>query len=529
MNYDRLKLAVSLITLFHEINAKKPPNILFIIADDLGWADVGFHGAKDVKTPVIDNLAHSGVILNNYYVQPICTPTRAQIMTGRYAGRMGLNHHVIFSAQPNGIPLDEVLLPEYLKKHADYRTHLIGKWHLGMFSYKHLPTRRGFDSFFGYTMGEEDYFTKETMAACPHDDAEEPDKNKDWHYSHWTGMDFLKDEQPYKEANGTYSTEIYTERVKTVLKEHKHKHKNKPLFMMVAPQNVHFPQEVPDRFVDPGIKDPKRRIHSAMVSALDEFVGNLTNAFKTQNMLKDTLIVFTTDNGGQTIYGSKNTPLRGKKDTLYQGGIRGTAFINGKMVENPGTFSDYQMQTTDWLPTLIQKYVGVAKFEPVNDLDGISVDVNEKGKKWSREILVNIDRKWPSFKWVPHADKVKPVLIPYPNRFFNTTHGNAAILHGQWKLITGDPGWDGWSDEVIDDKLRFEPEIFERPSVRLYDLESDPEERENLALNKPDLVNFLLERLHNFNSTIIKSPYYPACDPACDPALRGDHWLPWKP
>lgn len=147
---------------------------------------------------------------------------------------------------------------------------------------------------------------------------------------------------------------------------------------------------------------------------------------------------------------------------------------------------------------------------------------------------------------MPHADKVKPVLIPYPNRYFNTTHGNAAILHGQWKLITGDPGWEGWSDDdevlgdevlvdgvwgdrVLDDKVRFEPEIYERPSVRLYDLETDPEERENLAFEKPEMVDFLLERLHSFNSTIIKSPYYPACDRACDPALRDDHWLPWKP
>merc|ERR1711970_1131066 len=161
-----------------------------------------------------------------------------------------------------------------------------------------------------------------------------------------------------------------------------------------------------------------------MVSALDEFIGNVTNAFKTENMLDETLIVFTTDNGGQTIYGSRNTPLRGRKDTLYQGGIRGTAFMSGKVLKtnNKGFIADHQMQTTDWRPTLLKNYVGVDEFKPINELDGIPVDVNEKGKKWSREILVNIDRKWPSFKWWHEIYPKKPILKNYPNRFFNTTH-----------------------------------------------------------------------------------------------------------
>ena len=342
------------------------PNILFIIADDLGWNDVGFHGANDVDTPTIDRLAREGVILNNYYVQPICTPTRAQIMTGRYAGRYGLNHHVIFPPQPNGLDLKEKLLSEYLKAQG-YETHLVGKWHLGFYTANHLPTRRGFDSFFGYLNGQQDYYTKEVCTNCPKNDGRDlPEFN-------FTscGTDFLFNEEPYPQARGVYSSDLYAKRVDDIVKQHD---PSNPLFLLLASQQVHFPNQVPDELINHNITDPKRRVHSAMVSALDDLIAKVVTSFESKGLLDDTIIIFTTDNGGQTLFGSSNFPLRGRKDSLYQGGIRGTAFVNHpKFTDNErGTVSNVQMQSTDWMNTILVNYLGVSK---VDGTDGEAVNV----------------------------------------------------------------------------------------------------------------------------------------------------------
>ncbi|CAL4134497.1 unnamed protein product, partial [Meganyctiphanes norvegica] len=170
-------------------NNHSKPNIIIIVADDLGWNDVGFHGSTQIPTPNIDALAYSGVILNNYYVQPICTPSRSALMTGKHPVHTGLNHGVIFGPQAYGIPLGINLLPQYLLDQG-YSTRHVGKWHLGMAIKELTPIYRGFLSHFGYWTGHQDYYDHEAQ--------EGPG---------WWGYDMRRNMSVARDAYGTYRIE----------------------------------------------------------------------------------------------------------------------------------------------------------------------------------------------------------------------------------------------------------------------------------------------------------------------------------
>ena len=153
-----IRLAILFAALAAPTLANAKPNIVFFVADDLGYADVGFNGGKDIKTPNLDKLAAAGAKLEAFYVQPVCTPTRAALMTGRYPMRHGLQVGVVRPWAQYGLPLEERTLPQALKE-AGYKTAIVGKWHLGHFQPEYLPTRRGFDHQYGHYNGALDYFT----------------------------------------------------------------------------------------------------------------------------------------------------------------------------------------------------------------------------------------------------------------------------------------------------------------------------------------------------------------------------------
>ncbi|ETO14145.1 hypothetical protein RFI_23221 [Reticulomyxa filosa] len=209
------------------LGAPEQLNILFILTDDIGWSDIGFHRSTVIETPHLDELARTGLTLNNYYVQPVCTPTRSAFLSGKYPIRQGLQHHVILPGAPYGLDLKEYLLTEYLKKDAPtpYETHLIGKWHLGYFDIRYTPTYRYFDSFYGFYMDMQDYYTHERH-----------------HY--YKGIDFRNGTLPVTSFKKQYSTFVYGNATKRLLRSYARKSQQNPFFIFLAYQAVHMPNQV---------------------------------------------------------------------------------------------------------------------------------------------------------------------------------------------------------------------------------------------------------------------------------------------
>jgi len=317
----------------------RPPNIVFIISDDQGWKDVGFHGS-DIRTPNIDALAATGARLEQFYAQPMCSPTRAALMTGRYPFRYGLQI-AIPSAHEYGLPADERLLPQALKE-AGYQTVLIGKWHLGHADRKYWPTNRGFDHHYGPLLGEIDYFTHEQHGV----------------------LDWFRDGEPVKEPG--YSTTLLGDAAVKLIEGHD---PETPLFLDLAFNAPHAPFQAPaadlDRYKD--IPDAARRAYAAQVTAMDEEIGRVVKALDDKGMRDDTLIFFQSDNGGtrNPMFSGEvdvsslkslppdNGPYREGKGTVYEGGTRVVAVANWRGHIKPGTVVDEMIHEVDLYPTLI--------------------------------------------------------------------------------------------------------------------------------------------------------------------------------
>jgi arylsulfatase A-like enzyme len=324
------------------------PHIVMIVADDLGYGDLGYTGNSEIPTPRIDEIAASGRVLQNYYVQPTCSPTRASIHTGRYCMRYGMD--MATAAGPHGVPLNETFLPEVLKKEG-YHTHAVGKWHLGGHAWEFTPAFRGYMSYLGFYNGGESYFDHAIPWFPKRAD-------HDYDFSRQTGERCGEGCSTVElSANNHYSTHILTAEAERLIDAHD---PSEPFFLYLAYQAVHGPDQAPLMYVEPfaAVKDEKRRVYSGMLTALDEGIGNVTKALKAKAMWENTFLIFTADNGGPTdmcmTQGSTNTPLRGGKCSVYEGGTRGTAFIGGGAVAASvlGQPFPHLMHAVDWLPTL---------------------------------------------------------------------------------------------------------------------------------------------------------------------------------
>ncbi|KAK3588141.1 hypothetical protein CHS0354_012199 [Potamilus streckersoni] len=466
------------------------PNIVFIVADDLGWNDVGFHN-PDMLTPNIDKLASGGVILNQSYVEPLCTPSRHAFMTGIYPYKSGMQHMVIYPEQPYCSPLNLTFLPQKLKK-LGYDTHMIGKWHLGMCKWECTPTYRGFDTFYGYYQAQEDYYNKTVLG----------------------GLDF-RDGKEVVRDDKTYSPITYAKRADWLISQH---NKSRPMFLYLPFQSVHEPIQVPKKYEDlyPNIKTDGRRKYSGMVSALDEAIGNVTDSLKRNGMFDNTFIIFTADNGGWPTYYGNNYPLRGGKTTVYEGGTRASAFIYGAGLTKAGYTYNGLIHAVDWNPTL----VAVAGGQPDEDIDGINL--------WE-EIRSGSASKRTEF--VYHIDEI-----------FTPFEGHEAIRVGDYKLIQGYPGpYPGWykPDEVTGDQgvektdyrhasyLRFyrSANASIELGAELFNLKDDPYEHNNLARDQPELVKKMEGILQEYKKHLVPAMHPPE-DKKGNPKNFGGVWTP---
>lgn len=352
------------------------PHIVYIVADDLGWKDVGYHGS-DIRTPNIDRLAREGARLEQFYVQPMCTPTRAALLTGRYPFRYGLQTLVIPTQSKYGMTTDEWLLPQALKA-AGYRTVMVGKWHLGHADRKFWPRQRGFDYHYGSMVGEVDYFT----------------------HSSGSVRDWFRNDKPVKEEG--YVTRLWGQDAVAQIMAQDPK---TPLFLYLAFTAPHAPYQAPKEYLDryQNIEDPTRRAYAAMVTAMDDEIGRVVAALEKKKMRENTLIVFMSDNGGNRTamfsgdvdvsklkLPADNGPYRGGKGMLYEGGTRVTALAYWPGRIKPGEVKEI-IHVVDMFPTLAALAGASARKE--KPLDGINVwSTLSEGKPSPRtEVVYNIE------------------------------------------------------------------------------------------------------------------------------------------
>ena len=380
------------------------PDIVIILADDLGNADLGYRGS-DIKTPNIDKLANEGVPADVIYGMPVCTPARAELMTGRYAMRYGLQTLVIFSIHSYGLPTDERTLPQALKD-VGYQTAVVGKWHLGHANRKFWPQNRGFDHFYRNLVGEVDYFTKERGGI----------------------IDWQRDGK-FLNEDGYFTTLIGNEAV-DIIETH---NTSKPLFLYVASLAPHAPYQAPKEDIDayknaPG--DEHRHTYAAMITDLDTQVGRIVAALKQKNMLDNTLIIFSSDNGGATsalfVTGARspeergesggvelgaktpasNGDLRGGKGSLHEGGVRVPTIFYWPAKLKPRIVNE-PLDMVDVMPTVLA--LAEAKGSPDHPFDGKNIwpTLAEGQASPHEDILINVE----AFRGAVRKDNWKLIRI----------------------------------------------------------------------------------------------------------------------
>jgi arylsulfatase B/arylsulfatase I/J len=483
------------------------PHIVFVLADDYGFADVSYHTkmygntSNVIDTPVLDELAKSGVRLENYYVQAVCSPTRAALMTGRYAIHQGV-HIPFVDSSPNALALDEVLLPQKLQE-AGYSTAMVGKWHLGFKSWAYTPQERGFDYFYGFYAGSQDYWNHESLCWAGHfQNGCFQDTN---HGEPVTGLDLHRNRETVRNETNHYSSDLFTVEAIRVLRGHAVTEFDKPLFLYLSLQSVHVgnapvpshPEyaldQAPDRFIKQyaWVDNEPRRNLSAMVSAMDEAVGNLTTALRDTGLWDNTLLIFSTDNGGPLNEKASNYPLQGGKASLWEGGVRGVGFVNGGatarvgLSENVrGTVNRNLMHVTDWFPTLCE--VAGCSLNGTKPLDGVSA--------WAHISHVN---------GTCRRNEICHEITGLRGR------QEAAIRLGDYKLVMGQAG--------------------QKTAIQLFNVVEDAGEVNDLASTMPDKLAELQARLEYFNKTATGdvAMQNAAPVPAANPVLYGGAWMPW--
>ncbi|MBT5334255.1 MAG: sulfatase-like hydrolase/transferase, partial [Gammaproteobacteria bacterium] len=442
------------------------PNILIMVADDLGWADVGYHGG-DIDTPSLDRLAQQGVRLNRFYTTPICSPTRAALMTGRDPIRLGVTYGVIFPWDNIGVHPDEHFMPETFQA-AGYQTAIVGKWHLGHAQMTYHPNNRGFEHFYGHLHTEVGFYPP---------------------FSNQGGKDFQRNGVSIDDQG--YETYLLADEVSRYIRE---RDRDRPFLVympFIAPHTpLDAPVELQDKYKDIETDLPMARsrqtddtrlisrvmlqpsarpMYAAVVDAMDQAIGRVLDTLDQEGISDNTIVLFFSDNGGAAYSygGANNAPLRGGKGETFEGGIRVTSLMRWPAMLEPGQIFEQIMSVMDVFPTLVD----AADVMPGNNfaLDGRSM--------------------WTALKSGVQVPLEGPLIfgseIPIYGNF------NFAAFNEEWKLV----------QEVQQEQIAITVTNY------LFKISSDPYEHNNLAAVYPDIVENLSKAildwraLHPINGT----------------------------
>jgi arylsulfatase A-like enzyme len=444
-------------------NAGEKPNLLLIVADDMGYGDLSSYGSLQISTPNLDRLAEGGVRCTDGYVSSsVCAPSRAGLMTGRYGSRFGFEHNL---SRPEhvakeflGIPLDEPLLPERLKT-LGYRTGLVGKWHLGESVPEHHPMARGFDFFFGMLGGSHAYWPEVDKNKLLYGDAP-PESIRTPYLTDWftlEALDFLRGEG------------------KAAVEEEEHR----PWFLFLSYNTPHGPMQAKPEDLEAyaHIQNKTRRKYCAMQRCMDENIGRILDSLEASGELENTLIVFLSDNGGSVeVSHAVNAPLRGTKGTFLEGGIRVPTIYHWPAELKPSVYT-----------------------RPVLSLDVLATFVSAAGGT-PPPALVRQERKGRSKKQGPIYDGVDLVPFfsgtrvedPHEALFWRMALRGSAVRSGDWKLV--------------------------RPNSQppqLYDLSEDVGETHDLHQEHPEVAARLLAELNEWEVSLERNPMF----------ISGAYWL----
>jgi len=451
-----LLLAIGSVSTSH---AGDNPNVLVIVADDLGWADVGFHGG-DIETPSLDRLAAEGIELNRFYTTPICSPTRAALMTARNPMRLGIGYGVILPWDTIGVHPDEHFMPESFLA-AGYQTAMVGKWHLGHSQQTYHPNERGFEHFYGHLHTEVGFYPP---------------------FGNQGGKDFQRNGVSIDDDG--YETFLLADEVSRYILE---RDKDRPFFVYMPFLAPHTPLDAPAELVekyediDTDLKPARskhtdntrrnarmmgrpsaRPMYAAVVDGMDQAIGQVLETLDDEGIAEDTIVLFMSDNGGAaySVGGADNVPLRGGKGEVFEGGIRAVSILRWpEALPGGGKLTDI-MTVMDVFPTLAD----AAGVEMRNEfpLDGSSL--------------------WPSIADGEPAPREDYVF--FASETPNYGQFNLTIFNDEWKLI----------QEVEQDQLTTEV------VNHLYKINDDPNEYDNVADQNPDVVAALAERIRNWRA-----------------------------
>jgi arylsulfatase A-like enzyme len=426
---------------------QKRPNVLIILADDLGYVDIGAQGCKDIPTPNIDSLAKNGVRFTNGYVSgPYCSPTRAGLNTGRYQQRFG---HEFNEGAGNresfGLPLTETTIADRLKK-LGYNTCAVGKWHLG-FKAEMRPMKRGYDEFYG------------TLANTP--------------YLHPMLVDSRVGPDPKRVADDTfYTTDAYGDRVVDYLRAHK----DQPFYLYLPFNACHVPPQATEKYLErfKGIENKERRVYAAILSAMDDAVGRVLATLRDMKAEERTLIFFLSDNGGPMTKmgpnGSQNGPLKGQKGDTWEGGIRVPFIVHWKGRLPAGKTYDKPVIQLDILPTALAAAGADAPADA--KLDGVNLLPYLEG----------------TAKGQPHES------------LYWRFGPQWAIRQGDWKLVQG-----------FDYAAKEQGPVYEAKVMppMLFNLADDIGEKKDLTTKEPERVKAMLAAYQAWDKQLLKPAWLP--------------------